>query len=358
MIRNEVMETFHQKKVVPDRIFKYYSYNSDLNVKRLSGEIFLSSPLDFNDPCDCQRNIENNAAKKLKDNGIEWLVGKMEELGITGADALKYVASLVTCDTYLEEVYRKQLEHLGVFCVTTSCDDTLMWGYYANNEGFCIEYDAERLLQKIVIGFINSMSYLQTKSLYKDKRYYLNPINRNQSHKKHAENVELANSLFAPICLESLKNDYLASVEEKDCLLNFVKNIYLKRVVAEPVKYKEKIHESMPTLFFDETKGASLEKYFVKTKRWKHEHEFRIVVSLGGKKVVALGADMIKSVYFGCRMKNERIVKLVYLLLRQGINCNLYKMKRDENCELTAIPLNRYMFERNPVDIEEYLQKL
>lgn len=361
MIRNAFMRLFPHRKEMPSRIFKYYGYNADLNAKRLSGEIYLSSPLDFNDPCDCQRNVENNAAKMQKKKGKkgkEWLEGKMEELGITGENAKKYADSLVAGDEHLEEVYRKQLEHLGVFCVTTSYADTLMWGYYANNEGFCIEYDAERMLQKIVIGFINSMNYSLTRYLFIKKNYFMPPVERNHRNKKHAAKVPMADALFNDDCLKELKNVFLEDIREKDHILNFVKNIYIKRIVAEPVTYKEKIHEETPTLFFDETKDESFGKYFVKTKLWKHENEFRVVVSLGGKKVVALGADMIKSVYFGCRIKNEHIVQLVYLLLRQGINCNMYKMKRDENCELTPIPLNRYMFERNPVDIEEYLQKL
>lgn len=39
---------------LPTRLFKYYPYDNKLNAKRFTGVVYLSSPLDFNAPCDCQ----------------------------------------------------------------------------------------------------------------------------------------------------------------------------------------------------------------------------------------------------------------------------------------------------------------
>ena len=49
---------------LPPKLFKYYRYDSDLNEKRLKGEVFLATPFDFNDPCDCQRDVINNSSAR------------------------------------------------------------------------------------------------------------------------------------------------------------------------------------------------------------------------------------------------------------------------------------------------------
>ena len=48
---------------LPPRLFKYYAYDSQLNAKRLSGEVYLACPYDFNDPCDCQREVINRCTE-------------------------------------------------------------------------------------------------------------------------------------------------------------------------------------------------------------------------------------------------------------------------------------------------------
>ena len=58
---------------MPDRLYKYYRYNDALNAKRLSGQVYLASPLDFNDPCDCQRKVINNAQTRCEQKGGDWL---------------------------------------------------------------------------------------------------------------------------------------------------------------------------------------------------------------------------------------------------------------------------------------------
>ena len=39
-------------KLIPSTLYKYYRFDTSYNEKRLSGQIFLSNPLSFNDPYD------------------------------------------------------------------------------------------------------------------------------------------------------------------------------------------------------------------------------------------------------------------------------------------------------------------
>lgn len=89
----------HSLTNLPKRLFKFYSYNDSLNEKRLSGEVFLASPLDFNDPCDCQRDVINNAGEKERNNGAGWVKRKLLELGYDDAKSDALAASLLAGDT-------------------------------------------------------------------------------------------------------------------------------------------------------------------------------------------------------------------------------------------------------------------
>lgn len=63
---------------LPSKIYKYYSFNQDLNKKRVTGYIYLASPLDFNDPYDCQLAVVNN----VEDKEDLWIKRKLKELDI------------------------------------------------------------------------------------------------------------------------------------------------------------------------------------------------------------------------------------------------------------------------------------
>ena len=129
---------------LPPRLFKYYGFESKLNKKRLSGEIYLASPYDFNDPCDCQRGVINNSADRVAAKTRVWLLNKMKELDFSDSECEELADSLLTDDSNVKKVHKRILERLGVLCLTRTQSDILMWGYYTNNEGLCIEYDVKK----------------------------------------------------------------------------------------------------------------------------------------------------------------------------------------------------------------------
>lgn len=344
----------HSLTNLPKRLFKFYSYNDSLNEKRLSGEVFLASPLDFNDPCDCQRDIINNAGEKERDNGAGWLKRKLLELGYNDAESDALTASLLAGDTDKYEVYKKQLEKVGILCLTPHSTDTLMWGYYASNQGLCIEYDRDKLVKRLVIGFVNTLDYFTVNHLCAMQHYGIDPAVRTPDITQ--EEVDSA-GIFTIADAQSLTNAYLKANLTNEQRKYFLQNIFLKRVAGADIIYRVKPDGSPSSLFFDKNNNDSKLKYYVKTKTWSHENEFRIVVSLGGKRAIPLGKDVVKNIYIGCNTKTEKVVELAYLASKLSLNAGFYKMRRLKNCGLQAVKLDLSKLIADFPDTEKYLKE-
>lgn len=319
---------------MPPRLFKYYRFDDYLNKKRLSGEMYLATPFDFNDPCDCQRDVYNNSEimKSKKNDG--WLEKKLTELGYSETESPMLVEKLLNDDKKtVYDVYKRQLERVGIFCFTPNHADTLMWGYYANNDGLCIEYDTKKLMREIVIGFINELSYEDTRRLFEERRYNETPTSRTTLSSQQISRL----SLWGKQESERLTNAYIVEHNDPDEKINFMQNVFIKRVSASQITYNVSTDGSPSTLFFDKNDKNSFGKYFIKTKTWKHEEEFRVVVSLGGKKLLKMDKSIIKNIYVGCNMSNEKVVGIACLMNELSLKgVNLYKMCRLKNCGLQA----------------------
>lgn len=325
---------------LPAKLYKYYGYNETYNESRLIGNIFLASPLDFNDPCDCQRTVINNAMKKANEHATnpKWLDCKLKELGFSDRQINKLKPLLLSGDEdATKEVYRKQLEHLGVLCLTSEPTDSLMWGYYANNTGYCIEYDTTKIIQRLVIGFVNQIDYATTKLLYVDGRMSDKPEKRNP-HMSTEKKAYIAR--FDESVISELTNPYLMEKSAREEVLNFVRNIFLKRFAGANITYDVTEEGSPGTLFFEESRLSSKEKYYRKTKMWEHEQEFRIIVSLGGRKSISIGKDCIKSIFLGCNMSTEKVIEIATLMSKHDLqHVDLYMMNRTQRCDLEANPI-------------------
>lgn len=127
----------------PNSLYKYYAYNATFNENRLRGELFFSSPIHFNDVFDAQHEIINNSGKIEDCVAID----RLKEIGFENPrDVLN---SLRESDERKMEVRRRQIEHVGILCLTNSPLNLLMWAYYGNNEGYCIEYNISEIRKRI-----------------------------------------------------------------------------------------------------------------------------------------------------------------------------------------------------------------
>lgn len=317
---------------LPSRLFKYYGYDTKLNVKRIGGEVYLACPYDFNDPCDCQRDVINNSQQRVDSKGMDWLKRKMKELDFSDVECDDLANSLLANDSNVKLIHRRMLERLGILCMTSTQSDSLMWGYYANNEGLCIEYDVTKIVRNIVIGYINKMSFTTTRYLYQDEKYFQIPEQRTPT--LCSDNLKKAKEIIRRIDIKKITNRYLAEQKNDLNILNFAINVLLKRIYAQSIIYNISPDGSPSPLFFNRTDKASETKYFRKTKTWKHEDEFRFIVSLGGRLAINIGKECIKNIYLGCNMSNERIIAIAYLMAKNNLNAGLYKMRRLKNCGL------------------------
>lgn len=340
---------------LPSRLFKYYGYDIKLNAKRLSGEVYLASPYDFNDPCDCQREVINNAKERIEKKGEGWLRHKMKELGYNEKESQNVADSLLKDDSKVNEVRKKMLERLGILCLTQNRSDSLMWGYYASNEGICIEYDTDRIVSNLVIGYINKMSYTTTRFLYSDDEYKKLPAERDKSLKSAI--LEKAENIIKKTDLKRISNMFLEEQEDKLSVLYFTRNVLLKRIYARSIIYNVAPSGDPSPLFFNKGDKMSETKYFKKTKTWSHEKEFRFIVSLGGRLPINIGKDCIKNIYLGCNMSNERIAAIVYLMTQNNLNAGLYKMNRLKNGGLRPQKVNWETYKVGFESFASYLVK-
>lgn len=170
----------------PDILYKYYSYNTMYNENRLRGELFFSSPIHFNDVFDAQHEIINNSDKI----NVRDAINRLKEIGFDNPeDVLKTLrnGSEQSKDKCKMEVRHRQIEHVGILCLTNSPLNLLMWAYYGNNEGYCIEYDMSKLRDCIGLK--------------------LKELNLNPQKRCRAERVSYLNSLpSAPLFFEEKNN--------------------------------------------------------------------------------------------------------------------------------------------------------
>ena len=140
----------------PDRLYKYRSAQSDLDLERLEeivlhNKIFFSSPKSFNDPFDCRPAFDfSGSAKQIRNEHIR-LIKKFDpsmnrRQRRTDASAmLKDPARDPRCAVVqhtIQDQYNEEMNRIGVLCVSEVNDDILMWSHYANSHaGVCLEFD-------------------------------------------------------------------------------------------------------------------------------------------------------------------------------------------------------------------------
>lgn len=127
-------------KYTPNKLYRYMSLDNDYWRENLfKGRIYLSSPLNFNDPYDCLPKLDFNRLFEDK-NFLNILLSSfpiLKQNDIHGTSEER------------AEVEKKVFEFLRgdmrITCFSEVYDSILMWSHYANNhKGICIEYNMEK----------------------------------------------------------------------------------------------------------------------------------------------------------------------------------------------------------------------
>ena len=118
------------------KLFHYFRYKPERFDSLINGDLFLSSPSQFNDPLDAWWFLDY-------DKIIDQRFGRAGRANPYDRDVLRELRQ-----TYDEDIAWPQQNNAFVFCLSETPYSNPMWGNYADNHhGFCIEYDVEKLLE-------------------------------------------------------------------------------------------------------------------------------------------------------------------------------------------------------------------
>lgn len=276
---------------------------------KLQGEVYFSTPLVFNDIIDSQLKVKNNA-KDLTDNELSLKLREIySDTDIKDISNVKKELKNPTDNETVKLVRKEQLEKLGIACFTTDNVNATMWGYYTNNTGVCIEYDTTNLIYDIITSFASQMSKELTELLIK-KKYTI----ESRDKKSKPKRTVYARTIFhdEKEIVKSLENNSILSNLEPNEQKYFVQNLHTKRLWGKKVTYhsKENLDKIEPNLFENKKSSKISGKYFAKDEFWKHEQEYRFILSLGGRKAIELRQDTIKSITIGANASKETIQKI------------------------------------------------
>lgn len=253
--------------VLPNTLYKYYKYDDNYNEKRLLGEIFFCCPNKFNDVFDAQHEVVNN----IDDfNNLSIPKERLKEIGYTNPSEIVDCLKGKESEKYKMEIRKKQIENVGIICLTNTPLSILMWAYYAENEGYCIEYDVNVI----------------------------------------QDNIEnLVQQEFEKIGISKSNN----------------------RIQAGAVSYNHTL-PCAPLFFNRKGKDQPYSKYFCKAKCWEHENEYRIVLSLLPN-IPLKFKGVVKSITFGYNTSIERVQRLLTLIADIDENIEIYFLKKMKGCD-------------------------
>ncbi|WP_432746078.1 DUF2971 domain-containing protein [Methylobacter sp. G7] len=123
----------------PRSLFKYRKFDQNALQNLINDKVWLAAPGSFNDPFDCQINID----RKHSDEEIQAYLNFNSE---SQGDTKRYTLEEIPKE---REFYESELNRLdngvrnaGIFSLSTTPFEPLMWAHYADeHRGFCIEYE-------------------------------------------------------------------------------------------------------------------------------------------------------------------------------------------------------------------------
>lgn len=250
---------------LPNNLYKYYKYDVQYNEKRLTGEIFFNRPSNFNDVFDAQHEVVNNIDAFQNYSEIK---KRLEEIGYSNSSDIISKLKGVEGEKYKMEVRKKQIEHVGITCLTNTPLSILMWAYYTENNGYCIEYDINVIRENIV------------------------------------------------------------SLAQKEFEKKGIKTKSTKRIRAGAVSYQHTL-PCAPLFFKKGAKNQPYSKYFCKAKCWEHENEYRIALSLLPNTPLKF-KSAVKSITFGYNISVEKVQTILTLIANLNLEnkIEIYFLKK------------------------------
>jgi hypothetical protein len=325
-----------KNEFLPKYLFKYYSPTSDNILDIQNQRLWLSHPRSFNDPFDC--NIGYDSEKFDKNSLLKYIdeLGSIDDEnnqnGFTQEDKRRiqrshYGESIYWTDKYEsyfdakrkilqsksdefrgkvnDFLYTKiqqidfKVEKLKNINIRIACfsmfdkydefhNQIVMWSHYADNhKGFCVEYDLDFLK-------------IETHFALKDYEYY---DKRDEYFKERNEAIIKA-GIFPVEYTSSRVNIPVTKLNQ----INFDSE--------GRIKYNSNIDELIYKTFV------------IKSSNWSYEKEWRIIIDdqISNHFDNKIPFPYAKSIYIGCKAKDELIETLIKLGKDLGIEVYLLKM--------------------------------
>lgn len=118
---------------LPQYVFRMRTVNRYLFDSLINGEMWFSNPSDFNDPFDCDINmqIQNSSQEKIQNYFDKYLVN---HFGITELKGInKNRITREEFEKFINIVAKKVAKRKGVACFMSNCENLLMWAHYADS---------------------------------------------------------------------------------------------------------------------------------------------------------------------------------------------------------------------------------
>lgn len=122
----------------PEFFYKYYSLNNNSFDSLINQYIYATHPSQLNDVFDCNEEILEFDDSETNRIFLKDFCSEEELIKMTDEDLLE--SKVFVQRNFKEIIYRKW----GVFSMTTNRESVLMWSYYCNHNGFCVEYDISK----------------------------------------------------------------------------------------------------------------------------------------------------------------------------------------------------------------------
>lgn len=128
------------QQYIPLNLYKYGSFRSEYWKNVIcKAQIYLSSPIEFNDPFDCKANFDYKRATKKGFFRNELLKTLSEEkIDKFPSEFVQNVTEMIRKNTF-------------VFCFSEVWNSILMWSHYADSHsGYCVEYDMSQVKNYLI----------------------------------------------------------------------------------------------------------------------------------------------------------------------------------------------------------------
>lgn len=139
-----------------EQLYKYRVLNEYSERTLLYNEIYVPSPLEFNDPFDCKLNYQINTSEAFFRRELSaFLKNKFPYFSIEQLN--EAIEEHMSLGIHKDPIQLKQmitdsmiywLQRTGVYCLSESNDNILMWSHYSDgHKGFCLEFNLNSYLR-------------------------------------------------------------------------------------------------------------------------------------------------------------------------------------------------------------------